>query len=183
VLILGSGGTSKTARAVCLQRGASEIITVSRSGEVNYGTVYERHTDAEVIINTTPVGTYPESFESPIDIAPFKRLSGVIDVVYNPINTPLVLSAMERGIPAEGGLYMLVMQALFASELFLDRKIPKESADMIYKKILEKKENIVLIGMPASGKTTVGGLISQKTGRTLFDTDAIITKRSKMPIP
>ena len=176
-IILGTGGTSKTALAVAESLGAEPIITVSRTkkeGVVDYEELMKDHLDAEVIINTTPVGMYPDNFSSPLDLSPFTKLVGVIDAIYNPIRSNLVLDALDRGIKAEGGLYMLVAQAVYASEIFLDKKYPTEKLDKIYKKIKRKKENIVLIGMPASGKSTVAGLLSAELSRTVLDTDKMI---------
>ena len=176
-IILGTGGTSKTALAVAESLGAEPIITVSRTkkeGVVDYEELMKDHLDAEVIINTTPVGMYPDNFSSPLDLSPFTKLVGVIDAIYNPIRSNLVLDALDRGIKAEGGLYMLVAQAVYASEIFLDKKYPTEKLDKIYKKIKRKKENIVLIGMPASGKSTVAALLSSDLSRTVLDTDKMI---------
>ena len=176
-VILGTGGTSKTAAAVARSLGASPIITVSRTkkdGAIDYGELIREHTDARIIINTTPVGMYPDNFSSPIDISPFSELEGVIDAVYNPIRTRLVTDAHERGIKAEGGLYMLVAQAVYASEIFLDTKYPAEVLNNVFDKIRRKKENIVLIGMPASGKTTVSKILSAELSRTIYDTDEMI---------
>ncbi len=182
VAILGSGATSKTAEAVMLSLGASEIINVSRSGEIKYDTLYKKHTDTEIIVNTTPVGMFPSIFDKPIDVTKFKKLSGVIDAVYNPLSTTIVSEAKERGIPAEAGLYMLVAQAIRASELFLDIKYPGYMTDVIYDGIKSEKENIVLIGMPSSGKTSVGRILASKVGATFVDTDELIVDRIKMPI-
>ena len=176
-VILGTGGTSKTAFAVAESLGAEPIITVSRTkkgGVIDYEELMRDHLDAEVIINTTPVGMYPDNFSSPVDLSTFTRLVGVIDAIYNPIRSTLVIDALDRGIKAEGGLYMLVAQAVHASEIFLDKKYPTEKIDKIYKKIKRKKENIVLIGMPASGKSTVAGLLSAELSRTVLDTDKMI---------
>ena len=180
VLVLGTGGTSKTARVVAADMGASGVITVSRQktdGTVTYSEAVELHGDADVIINTTPVGMYPDPESCPIDISSFPRLTGVIDAIYNPLCTNLVLDAKERGIKAEGGLYMLVMQAVVAVEKFLDVTIDKEKADSVYTEILKSKENIVLTGMPGSGKSTVGRLIDLE-GFEFIDTDAEIEKRA-----
>ena len=180
VLVLGTGGTGKTARVVAADMGASEVISVSRrktEDTVTYGEAEELHSDAEIIINTTPVGMYPDPEPSPIDISHFQRLTGVIDAIYNPLCTNLVLDARERGIKAEGGLYMLVMQAVVAVERFLDVTVDKEKADSVYAEILLSKENIVLTGMPGSGKSTVGGLI-HADGFEFTDTDAEIEKRA-----
>ena len=174
VLILGTGGTSRTANAVVRSLGAAEVITVSRRGgdcAVTYDEAYEKHTDADVMINTTPVGMFPKIDETPIDISKFPKLSGVADAVYNPIRTRLVTDAKARGIAAEGGLYMLVSQAVKACEIFLDKKLPSDSIDKVYAKIDSDKENIVLIGMPSCGKSTIGKLIAEKTGRYFYDLD------------
>ena len=179
VLILGTGGTSKTARVVATDMGASEVFVVSRRKTDEYITYEEAvafHSDANVIINTTPVGMYPDCESNPIDITAFERLEGVIDAVYNPLCTNLVLDAKQRGIKAEGGLYMLVMQAVVAVEKFLDTTIEKAVADRVFTSILSSKENIVLTGMPGSGKSTVGRLI-ELDGYTFIDTDAEIEAR------
>ena len=185
-VILGTGGTSKTALAVSKSLGAYPIITVSRvkkDGCIDYDELMRDHLDAEIIINTTPVGMYPDNFSAPIDITPFERLEGVIDAIYNPIRTSLVVSALEKGIKAEGGLYMLVAQAVYASEIFLDTKHPKEKLNKIFKRIKRKKENIVLIGMPASGKTTLSNLIAKDLSREAYDTDRMIVSSRGISIP
>lgn len=179
VLVLGTGGTSRTARVVATDLGASPVLTVSRRKTEEFITYEEAaalHADAEIIINTTPAGMYPDCESVPMDIGGFSRLEGVIDAVYNPLRTNLVLDAMERGIKAEGGLYMLVMQAVVAVERFLDTRIPKETADRVFASVLASKENIVLTGMPGSGKSTVGRLLDLE-GFELFDTDTEIEKR------
>lgn len=179
VLVLGTGGTSKTARVVASDMGASSVITVSRNKTdeyIDYLDALNYHNDAEVIINTTPSGMYPDSASKPIDIARFDKIEGVIDAVYNPLSSNLVLDARARGIKSSGGLYMLVMQAISAVEKFLDTKIKDEIADKVYESVLLSKENIVLTGMPGSGKSTVGRLI-RMDGYELVDTDAEIEKR------
>ena len=179
VLVLGTGGTSKTARVVATDLGASEVLTVSRrkaDGTITYEEAVTLHGDTQVIINTTPVGMYPDCGSRPMDIACFAGLEGVIDAVYNPLCTNLVLDAKERGIKAEGGLYMLVMQAVVAVEKFLDTQIEQEVADRVFASVLAAKENIVLTGMPGSGKSTVGKLLRVE-GFTFVDTDAEIERR------
>ena len=179
VLVLGTGGTSKTARVLAEDMGASQILAVSRQKSddaITYDEASALHYDAEIIINTTPSGMYPDCEARPIDVSPFKRLCGVIDAVYNPLATNLVLDARARGIRAEGGLYMLVMQAVVAVERFIDVKISKDVADKVFSEILLSKENIVLTGMPGSGKSTVGKLISIG-GYDFIDTDAEVEKR------
>ena len=180
--ILGSGGTSKTAAAVLTQKGAREILRVSRSGRdgaITYEELYEKHSDVEIIVNTTPVGMYPNIWDCPVDISAFERLEGIIDAVYNPINTTLVKNARARGIKAEGGLYMLVAQAMIASEIFLDENGNSHPSliKKMYNEIRASKENIVLIGMPASGKSTVGKIVAERLGRRFVDTDELITEK------
>ena len=179
VLILGTGGTSKTARVLTEDMGADEIITVSRKNAENYITYEEAvkyHSDADVIINTTPSGMYPDCDSVPIDITAFNKLEGVLDAVYNPLCTNLVMNAKRKGIKAECGLYMLVMQAVVAVEKFLDTKIPQAVADSVFSSVYASKENIVLTGMPGSGKSTVGKLMNID-GFSFVDTDEEIVKR------
>ena len=179
VLILGTGGTSKTTQIVAKDLGASDILVVSRNEKENcitYEEAVKKHSDADVIINTTPSGMYPNCESKPIDISAFTSLKGVVDAVYNPLSTTLVTDAKKRGIKAEGGLYMLVMQAVVAVEKFLDIQIPINTADNVFHTILASKENIVLTGMPGSGKSTVGKLL-EIDGFEFIDTDAEIEKR------
>ena len=186
VLILGTGGTSRTARAVAMSEGAKECIVVSRktsSGTVSYADAVKKHKDAQIIINTTPVGMFPKIFGKPIELKGFHSLEGVIDAVYNPLRTPLIMKAREMGVPSEGGLYMLVAQAVRASEIFTDTRYPEGTVKAVYEKILRSKENIVLIGMPSSGKTTVGNILREKLGRILIDTDEVIVKNAGVSIP
>ncbi len=185
VLVLGTGGTSHMASELARQLGAGSVFCVSRTGRdgaLTYDEAYMCHADADVIINATPAGMYPNVSSSPVDIAKFPMLSGVIDAVYNPIRTELVLSARERGIKAVGGLYMLVSQAVFASEHFFGKKSEPGTAERIYEKLLAEKENIVLTGMPGAGKSSIGRRIAARTGRTLIDTDAEIVSRIGMSI-
>lgn len=181
VLILGTGGTSLTAMAVARSLGAAEIYRVSRQakdGAVTYDEACERHGDSGIIINTTPCGMFPEVGRQPIDPALFPHLIGVVDAIYNPLRSCLVLSARQRGLKAEGGLYMLVAQAVLAAEIFTGQPLPEDETDLIYDRLLAEKENLVLIGMPGSGKTTVGGLLSRKLGRELLDLDELIAKKA-----
>ncbi|MBQ4317505.1 MAG: shikimate dehydrogenase [Clostridia bacterium] len=184
VLILGTGGTSKTASVVATDMGALQVLTVSRRKSEEYITYEEAktlHSDANVIINTTPSGMYPDCESKPIDISPFSHLEGVIDAVYNPLCTNLVLDAKEKGIKAEGGLYMLVMQAVVAVERFLDTEIEKTVADDVFASVFASKENIILTGMPGSGKSTVGKLINLD-GYEFIDTESEIEKRCECTI-
>lgn len=180
VAILGSGGTSKTALFVAESKGAGEIIRVSRtqkSGFITYDELNLYYTDTQVIINTTPVGMFPNTDNIPIDIKPFKNLEAVADVIYNPLKSRLLLSAEERGIKTAGGLYMLVMQACKSAELFLGEDIDYKKAETVYDGILKDKQNIVLIGMPSAGKTTVGKILSESLGMPFFDSDEQIFLR------
>lgn len=187
VLIAGTGGTSNTAMTAAKMLSASEVIKLSRTakpGVCTYEEAYELHRDAKFIINTTPSGMYPELMDKkPFDVEKFPELEGIVDAVYNPIRTQLVCDAKEKGIIAEGGLYMLVMQAVLASEIFIDTKYDKEISDKVFETVYNSKENIVLIGMPASGKTTVGKLLAEQLFRPLIDTDDEIVKKAGMSIP
>ena len=183
VLILGSGGSFLTARAVCNFLGASCVVCVSRQGEVNYDNVYSLHGNADIIINTSPVGMYPNNLECKIDLEKFKDIKGVFDIVFNPSKTKLLLDAEKLGFPAFGGLTMLVAQAKRASEIFTGEQIPDGEIDRIKKIIEEKTLNIILIGMPGCGKSTVAQTLAQTLEREVIDTDEEIVKNSKMPIP
>ena len=181
VLVLGTGGTSKTLSHVARDMGAAEIVTVSRTardGCVTYAEALENHVDADVIINTTPVGMYPSVDATPIDIEKIPNLSGVVDVIYNPLETNLVRAAKDRGIRATGGLYMLAAQAVYASAHFLGNDADDGLIRRVYLDTLREKMNIVLCGMPSCGKTTVGGIIAEKTGRRFVDTDDMIRESS-----
>ena len=185
VLILGTGGTSKTARAAAQQLGAAEVYRLSRSGRedaVTYEEARRLHGDAAVLINTTPCGMYPAVEDCPLDPADFPRLEGVVDAVYNPLRTNLVLAARERGIPAQGGLYMLAAQAVYAGALFRGCQAAQADIDLAYHTVLRQVENIVLIGMPSAGKTTVGQLLARRTGKKFTDTDTLAEQRIGMTI-
>ena len=177
VLILGSGGTAKTSRAVSEALGASDIITVSRSGDVNYENVTMLHSDADFIINTTPCGMYPNNDTYAIDPALFPSLKGIIDAVYNPLKTTIIQKGEELGIKGITGLYMLVAQAVLAAEKFMDTSLDVERiSDEIFSEIVKEKQNIVLIGMPGSGKSTIGKALAETLGREFLDTDDMITE-------
>lgn len=178
VLILGSGGTSKTALAVAKELGAATVTRVSRSDSacISYAAAQKR-VDTQIIINTTPCGMFPNIGESAIELKSFPKLEGVVDAVYNPIRSKLVCDALSLGIPAEGGLYMLVAQAAAAAELFVGKPVSVEKIEEIYSSILSEKQNIVLIGMPSSGKTTVGKLVAEARGLSFIDTDEEIVRR------
>ena len=185
VLICGSGGTSLTALYAARALGAASVYRLSRSaahGCISYESAYAEHTDAAVIINTTPVGMYPQTGGSAIDLERFEHLEAVFDVVYNPLRTDLVLAAKQRGLIAQGGLYMLVAQAVYASAYFLDTKCSEERLESVYRSILSARENIVLSGMPGSGKSTVGKLLATELQRPFADTDALVESAAGMPI-
>jgi shikimate dehydrogenase len=179
--ILGSGGTSLTARTACETRGAAETVVVSRSGEVGYGDT-ERYRDAGILINTTPVGMFPGKNAAPVDLTLFDKLEGVADVIYNPLRTLLIQRAQELKIPRASGLYMLVSQAVQAAELFCGRSFEDETG-RIFGELFTSRANIALVGMPGCGKTTVGNRLAKITGRALYDTDLIIESRANLSIP
>ncbi len=179
VVILGSGGTSKTAQAAARLEGARRITVVSREpkGEaVSYSSLYELYSDAQILINTTPLGMFPNVDGIPAELSRLPMLEGVIDVIYNPIRTRLIIEAEERGIKAAGGLYMLLMQAFLAEELFLGEKIDELIIQKVYKSILRQKRSIALIGMPGSGKSTVAEELKKAIDINYIDTDKEIEK-------
>lgn len=185
VLILGTGGTSRTAEAVCEHCGAKSVLKVSRTpknGEISYEEA-ARMPQTEVIINTTPVGMYPDCGGLPIDISAFPNLCGVVDVIYNPLSTDLILKAKEMSTAAAGGLYMLAAQTAAAAELFTGRSISAAELEHAYKEILRQKENLVLIGMPTAGKSTVGRIIAEKLGKIFFDSDELAAALVGKSIP
>jgi shikimate dehydrogenase len=185
VLILGTGGTSKTAFAVADSLEAKEIYKVSRSakeGSISYEEMYEKHADADIIINTTPCGMFPDTYKRPVDLERFSNIEGVVDAIYNPLSSMLVQQAKELGAKAQGGLYMLVAQAVLAAEIFTDQLLDEELIDKIYGKLLAQKRNIVLTGLPSSGKTTAGKRLAEITGRRFIDSDDVIIEREGVPI-
>lgn len=182
VLVLGTGGASLAIKAVLDDLGAKKIISISRSGENNYENI-ENHSDADVIVNTTPVGMYPENLVSCVKLNNFTRLSAVIDIIYNPQKTKLLLDAESLDIPAFSGLLMLVAQAKRASEVFFSSTISDTKADDIFNKLSLMMKNIILIGMPGCGKSTIGEYLCEKLHREFIDTDSIITERAGITIP
>lgn len=186
VAILGGGGTSKTAYAVSEFLCAKAIYKVSRNekdGFITYSELYNMSDNIDVIINTTPVGMYPNIFASAVEVEKFKNLSGVVDAVYNPLRSKLVFDALKNNIKAVGGLYMLVAQAAGAVEKFIDTVVATEDIEKVFLKLFNSKENIVLIGMPSSGKTTVGTALAEKLNRPFFDSDKLIEETEKTSIP
>lgn len=169
-LVLGSGGASMPVKAVLRDLGACEIVTISRSGENNYNNI-SKHYDAHIIVNTTPVGMFPCNYERLIELHEFKSCRGVVDIIYNPQKTALLLDAESLGIKNCGGLSMLVAQAKRAAEIFTDSEIDDSEIEKIEKLISYDTSNIVLVGMPSSGKTTIGNLIANMTNRQFLDSD------------
>lgn len=186
VLILGTGGTSLTAMYAARKLGARAVIRVSRNGRedaVTYAQAAAEHRDAKILINTTPCGMYPQVDGCPVDLADYPDLEAVADAVYNPLRTNLILAARKRGIAAEGGLFMLTAQAVRAAEAFRGITYPEGTVDRIYRELLGEKENIVLTGMPGSGKSTVSAVLQARTGREAVDTDTLIERKAGKTIP
>lgn len=181
ILVLGSGGASNTVVAVLREKGANPVV-ISRTGENHYENLY-LHSDAVAIVNTTPVGMYPHTGTSPVDLSCFPHLNWVLDIIYNPAKTKLLLDAESHGIPCENGLRMLIAQAKESAEWFLDKKISDSIIENIYKKISVEMKNIILIGMPGCGKTTIAKKLSEITNRKSIDLDQIICEAEGCSIP
>ncbi|MBQ6797927.1 MAG: shikimate kinase [Oscillospiraceae bacterium] len=179
-LVLGSGGASLTVCHVLRQLGAKSVTVISRSGKDNYENLH-CHADADIIVNTTPVGMYPNNGQAPLSLKAFPKCRGVLDVVYNPARTALCLEAEALGIPCAGGLSMLVAQAKRSAEQFIGAPIADEKVDAIRKELAASMQNIVLIGMPGSGKSSIGAALSVMLGRPLIDADEAFTQRAGMP--
>ncbi len=182
VLVLGDGGASATVQTVLHDMGASEVLVVSRNGEINYTNIYKQ-TDAEIIVNTTPVGMYPDNMNVPVDVSRFPKLSGVLDVVYNPLKTRLIMESEKTGVKTATGLSMLVAQAKKAHEIFFDTTVQDEICNEIEKSIRLQMCNIVLIGMAGCGKSTIGEKLAEMLGKNLFDTDEMIVNAENKSIP
>ena len=182
VLVLGSGGASLTVQAVLHDMGACEVKVVSRNGEVNYSNIYSEK-DTEIIVNTTPVGMYPDNMNSPVELRMFPNIKGVFDVVYNPLRTRLVMEAQNLGIPAVAGLPMLVAQAKKAHEIFFDTEVDDRICENIIKVLFKQMSNIVLIGMAGCGKSTIGKILSQRLNKDFMDTDEMIENAENKTIP
>ena len=181
VFVLGTGGTSKTARAVAASQGAEKVYVVSRTpkdGEISYDEMYGMSDLVEAVINTTPVGMFPKNGHSPIEPERFPNLGGAADAVYNPLTTELVRRTRKCGVKAVNGLYMLVAQAAKAAEYFFGDDTMTQKTDRVYSEIYKSKLNLVLTGMPGSGKSSIGRLIAEKTGREFYDTDDEFVKEN-----
>ena len=199
VVVLGSGGASLTAQAAAKREGAREVVVVSRTGPDNYENLPQRHGDAEVLVNTTPVGMWPRLEEAPVDLRLLPAVTDVVDVIYNPGRTNLLLQASgwnrnefyyddlglwdERYFRCAGGLSMLAAQAKRAEELFFDRTIPDGDTEKIVAWLWQDRTNIVLVGMPGCGKTTVGRELARLSGKPLADLDEEIVRRAGKSIP
>jgi len=177
VLVFGAGGASLAVCTALEDMKAGEIIVISRQGENNYGNL-ARHADAEVLVNTTPVGMYPHTGEAVIDLDDFPAAKAVFDVVYNPVRTELILQAERRGLINRSGLSMLVAQAHRSAELFTGSEIPKSRIEEILRVLENQTCNIVLIGMPGCGKSSVGKALAEKTGRTFIDADDYLMEKT-----
>ena len=182
-VILGGGGTSLTARAALTRLGAREIVTVSRKGPVDYAALYAEHADAEILVNATPVGMYPKNGASPVELDRLPKVRGVADVIYNPEKTALILAAQAKGIPAVSGLSMLVAQAREAAELFAGHAIPAGRVEDIVSEIGAQTLNLILVGMPGCGKSTLGQAVAAALQREFVDCDAEIVRRAGKSIP
>ncbi len=183
VLILGSGGASLTAQAAARREGAREVVVVSRSGPDNYENLPQRHGDAEVLVNTTPVGMWPDMAGRPVDLFVFPDMEAVADVIYNPGRTGLLLQAKKGGLRRTGGLPMLVAQAKRAEELFFDKAIPDGETENIIAQLWRDRTNLVLVGMPGCGKTTVGRALARLSGKPFVDLDERIVDSAGTSIP
>ena len=189
VLILGTGGTHNTTSAVAKDKGAARVLTVSRhpdpeKGELSYAEAV--HSGADIVINTTPAGMYPNVGVCHLDVAAMPGLEAVLDVVYNPDKTELILRAEEAGVPvAVGGLEMLVAQAVYAAEYFLDRKFDDAPAEIraITAQLRKEQLNVALIGMPSCGKTTIGRALADRLGKRFVDLDEEIVRAAGRSIP
>lgn len=178
-LVLGSGGASLAVRYVLNKLGAGQVVVISRSGEDNYDNL-DKHKDASVIVNTTPVGMYPKTGAAPVDLRDFPQCEGVLDIIYNPARTALIQQAEALGIPCLGGLYMLVEQARCASQVFTGKPLPAIRSKEVYSVMSRRKDNRILIGMPGSGKSTVGRILAERLGRPFVDCDTELEKRLGM---
>lgn len=185
VMILGTGVTGRTAHAVVTDLGCRQVLKVNRTGKdgaLSFEEIYEKYADAEILINTTPCGMYPDLDACPVDLSRLPCVDGVIDVICDPLRTALVLEAERRGIPAAGGLYMMVVGAMRSAELFTGSQVDTGAIEEIYNRVLNTRRNIVLTGMSLAGKTTVGTLLSRTLGRELADTDEMIIESEQRPI-
>jgi len=183
VVVMGDGGASLTVQAAARLGGAREVAVISLEGPDNYGNLAERHSDADILVNATPVGMWPKVEGQLADLTVFPRLTAVLDLVYNPLRTNLLLQAEALGIPCCGGLPMLVEQAVEAEEFFFGKTFPETAGEDILKRLWQGRANLVLVGMPGCGKTTVGKALAGLSGKPFVDLDAEIVRRAGRPIP
>ena len=181
-LVLGSGGASLTVQMVLRDRGAAQVIVISRGGEDNYDNL-EKHADAQIVVNATPVGMYPKTECAPVDLKRFPVCEAVADLIYNPARTALMQQAEELGITCAGGMVMLVAQAIRSAERFLDRTFPDETLEQVLHTLQMQTENIILIGMPGCGKTSLGRALAEKLGKPFVDADQEIIRQAGKSIP
>lgn len=179
VVILGTGGAAQTAAAVARDLGARAVVHVSRTGEDHYGNL-DRHTDAQLLINATPVGMYPHCDAAPLSLDCFEALEGVVDLVYNPLRTRLLQEAEQRGVRCAGGLFMLAEQGRAAAEVFLGHAIDPDATNRVYAALLQKVEGIALVGMPGSGKSAVAQAVAALMHRECIDLDVKIAAQAGM---
>lgn len=185
VAILGSGGTSNTAFAVANSLEAGNVVKVSRKkqeGYITYDELYESYSNCEIIINTTPCGMYPKAGVAAVEVNNFPNIEAVFDAVYNPLKSKLILDAEKKGIIADGGLYMLVSQAAYAVEKFIDTTVSLEKIEEVFNKIYKDKMNVVLIGMPASGKSSVGKELEKLLSKSFVDSDIVLSENAEKTI-
>lgn len=181
-LVFGTGGASLAVKAALTDMGADPIASISRSGKNNYVNL-SRHRDAQILVNATPLGMYPDTGAAPASVADFPQCEGVYDVVYNPQRTAFLLEAERLGIPCAGGLGMLVAQACRSGEQFAGKPIPDSKIEEIMSTLSRQITNVVLIGMPGCGKSAVGRTLAKRLGRPLLDADGEIEKEAGMTIP
>ncbi len=180
-LVLGTGGTGVTIVKVLTEMGA-EVVPISRTGENNYGNI-EKHSDAVLVVNATPVGMYPKNGASPLDLRRIPSCECVLDVIYNPMRTALILQAESLGLKYKSGLHMLIAQAKYSSELFQNKKISDDSVTFIENSLTKELENIILIGMPGSGKSVVAEALGRRLNRRVIETDSEIVRSAGLSIP
>ena len=186
VLIIGNGGASAAIQAVVQHESAGSMVIVDvvpGNGAISYDEMFSSHLDAEIIINTSPIGMYPRIGNAPIDISMFHKCEAVLDVIYNPILTRLCFEAQEMDIKRVNGLEMLIAQAKQSVEFFLDKSIDDQIIDDIYQDMLRERCNIVLIGMPSAGKTTIGKMLENRMQKEFIDLDDIIIEKAGKSIP
>lgn len=186
VLVIGNGGASAAIQAVVHHEQAGEMVIVdivAGHGAISYDEMFEKHLDAQIIINTSPIGMYPNTSQAPVDLALFTNCEAVLDVVYNPLTTCLCHEARQRGIPHVNGLEMLIAQAKQSVEFFLNKQIDDQIIDDIYQDMMKQRCNIILIGMPSAGKTTIGKMLEQRLHKEFIDLDDVIVEHAGKSIP